>query len=157
MAATSLRRRVCVAAAFLVVLLAGGCVAPRPLGPVPPIPPGEARFWFYRVFFADDTFDMPAIAMNGRTVGYGLAGTSFYRDVPPGAYHLTVESVGTDLYQSQEIAVAPGQQIFVKIASLPSWEASSIGAYRRGTYYVMLVPPGLAARELPQATRTDGY
>jgi hypothetical protein len=56
------------------------------------------------VFFPDDTGDMPAVAMNGTAVGYALAGTSFYRDMPAGRYHLSVASYGLDLDQSQDLA-----------------------------------------------------
>jgi hypothetical protein len=46
--------------------------------------------------------------------------------------------------------------VFVKIASLPSWEQSSRGRSRRGTYYVMIVTPHLAALELPQTRYASG-
>ena len=118
---------------------------------------GQARFWFYRDFFANDTGDMPKIAMNGAPVGYGVSGTNFYRDVPAGQYHLTVESVGMDIGQSQDVTVAPGQLVYVKIASLPSWEeGGNRGGFRRGTYYVMIVPPQLAALEIPTTYTTKG-
>ncbi len=159
MPATSSSRRFWQAAAGLAVLLAGGCAAPAapPQGAaLPPIPPGDARFWFYRVFFPDDTGDMPAISMNGTPIGYALAGTSFYRDMPAGQYHLTVESVGLDYYQSQDVAVAQGQQIYVKIASLPSWVENIRRGYRRGTYYVMVVAPQLAALEVPETSYSGG-
>jgi hypothetical protein len=121
-----------------------------------PTPASTARFWFYRDFFPEDSGDMPMIAVNGSPIGYGLAGTNFYRDLPAGRYHLTVESVGQDLNQSQDLAVAPGQVVYVKIASLPSWEESSRGGYRRGTYYVMIVAPQLAALEMPQTRYASG-
>jgi hypothetical protein len=137
-------------------LFAGGCAAPPQVVAVPPIPAAQARLWFYRQFFPGDTQGMPAIAMNGSATGYALPGTSFYRDVPAGQYHLTVESVGQDVNQSQDVAVAPGQQLYVKIASLPSWEEEPLSGYRRGTYYVMIVAPQLASLELPQTRHTGG-
>jgi hypothetical protein len=76
--------------------------------------------------------------------------------MPASQYHLTVASFGVDYYQSQDVAVAPGQQIFVKIASLPSWEESERGRFRRGTYYVMIVPPPLASLELPHTRYLAG-
>jgi hypothetical protein len=144
----------------LAVLLAGGCAAtPAPAQQVAtasPAPTSTVRFWFYRDFFPGDSGDMPAIAINGTPIGYGLADTNFYRDMPAGRYHLTVESVGQDVNQSQDVAVAPGQIVYVKIASLPSWEENNFGAYRRGTYYVMIIPPQLAALELPLTRYTGG-
>lgn len=139
----------------LVLLLAGGCATPpAPAHPAsaPPIRSGAARFWFYRVFFPDDTRGMPAISMNGAPIGYALPGTSFYRDVPAGPYHLSVESDAIDVNQEKDIAVAPGQEVYVKIDSLPSWDTGALSNYRRSAYYVMLPPPHLAALELPQTS-----
>ena len=147
-------RRLRQAAAGLVTLAAAGYAAPPADAQVAAAPPpGTARFWFYRDFFANDTGDMPRIAMNGAMIGYGLSGTNFFRDVAAGQYHLTVESVGQDVGQSQDVTVAPGQLVYVKIASLPSWEeGGNRGAHRRGTYYVMIVPPQLAALEISTST-----
>lgn len=158
MTASSCPSRFFLAALGLAMLVAGGDAVPQAAAQVAAAPPapGQARFWFYRVFFPDDTGGMPAVAMNGTAIGYALAGTSFYRDMPAGQYHLTVASYGLDLDQSQDLAVAPGQQVFVKIASLPSWEENSRGRSRRGTYYVMIVAPQLAALELPQTRLTSG-
>jgi hypothetical protein len=156
---TSSRRRRYQFASGLFLLIAAGCAAPpahAQAAAAPPVPPGDARFWFYRVFFPDDTGDMPAISMNAAPIGYALSGTSFYRDAPAGQYHLTVATTGLDLYQSRDVAVAPGQQIYVKIASLPSWDESSQGRSRRGTYYVMIVAPQLAALELPETSYGGG-
>ncbi len=110
-------RRLRQAAAGLVTLAAAGYAAPPADAQVAAAPPpGTARFWFYRDFFANDTGDMPRIAMNGAMIGYGLSGTNFFRDVAAGQYHLTVESVGQDVGQSQDVTVAPGQLVYVKIA-----------------------------------------
>ena len=150
----SVCRRFCAAgAAALLLLLAAAAGAQAQGAGVP----GAARFWFYRVFFPNDTGSMPAVAMNGASVGYAVAGTSFYRDVPAGLYHVTVESDGLDYYQSRWIAVAPGQEVYVKIASLPNWQESARGTQRRATYYVMHVSPYLAGLELPLTRYTAGY
>ncbi|HEX3952621.1 MAG TPA: hypothetical protein VHW90_03540 [Stellaceae bacterium] len=159
-------RRVCAVAALIAIVVV--VAAPQAFAqnvmpasaqiaaPATMAPPGYARFWFYRVFFPDDTGGMPPISMNGKPIGYALAGTSFYRDVPAGAYHLTVQTNGLDYGQSQDVVVAPGQQVFVKIDSLPSWQEESRGRTRRGTYYVTLVTPQYAALELPHTTYTNG-
>ncbi len=160
MAKTPSCRCFCQVASGLFLLIAAGYAAPHAraqAAAVMPIPPGDARFWFYRVFFPDDTRDMPAISMNGTPIGYALAGASFYRDVPAGQYHLSVQSVGIDYNQSQDVAVAPGQEIYVNIASLPSWVENVGTGYRAGTYYVMIVAPQLAALDLPQTRYSTGY
>src|ERR1700730_11400716 len=47
----------------------------RPLSPllVKPIPPGEARVWFYRVYLPSDTLNMTKVTMNG-VYGYAQLG-----------------------------------------------------------------------------------
>ncbi len=160
MTGKSPRHCVCQAAAGLLLLFAGGCAAPpasAQAAAVPPIPPGDARFWFYRVFFPEDSGGMPAVAMNGATIGYALAGTRFYRDVPAGPYRLTVQSSNWDYYQSQDVAVAPGQEVYVKISSLPSWNENPFNGYRSDTYYVTLPPPGLVALQVPHTRVASGY
>lgn len=145
--------------AGVAVLLVGGCVAPTPMPIASPYPlaPGTARIWFYRPFFAEDTKDMPAVSIDGVPVGYALWGTNFYRDVPAGWHHLSVETFGSDWFQDRDVLLAPGQLLFIKIASLPSWTSNQRGAFRRGTYYVWPVPPELAAREMPLTGYTGGW
>jgi len=135
-----------------------GCLAvPSPqLASLPPIAAGAARVWFYRDFFPEDTMSAPAIAMNGGYIGTGTPGVSFFRDVPAGRYHITVDSYGQDLYQFQDVGLVPGQVAFVKIQSLPSWEETNRSGFTRGTYYVAVVSPQLAALELAQTHYAGG-
>jgi len=161
MRATQSRRRSWRILAGLVCLAAAGYAAPPAAAQVAAsaLPPaGQARFWFYREFFPNDSGDMPAIALNGAPIGYGLSGANFYRDVPPGRYHLSVASIGMDANQAQDVTVEPGAVVYVKIGSLPSWEegGGDRGDYRRGTYYVMLMPPQMASLELAQTRYSGG-
>jgi hypothetical protein len=145
-------------AAGLALLLVGmGATPPQPATTTAPTPAGQARVWFYRVFFPNDTGDMPAIAMNGQLVGYARAGVSFYRDVPAGPYHLTVASTGVDINQEKDVVLAPGEQLAVSIASDPSWMSGGRRDYRRGTYYVWFEPPQIAAIHLSQSSFGSGY
>ena len=145
-------------AAGLVLLIACmGATPPQAPANTAPGQPGQARIWFYRVFFPNDTGDMPAVAMNGQVVGYARAGVSFYRDVPAGPYHLTVASEGVAVNQDKDIVLAPGEQLAVSIASDPSWFTGGRREYRRGTYYVWFEPPQIAAIHLSQATVGSGY
>src|SRR5260370_36411285 len=103
-------RRLRQAAAGLVTLVAAGYAAPPADAQVAAAaPPGTARFWFYRDFFANDTGDMPRIAMNGAMIGYGLSGTNFFRDVSARQYQLTAEQVGADGRPTTDCTVAAGQ------------------------------------------------
>ena len=77
---------------------------------IPPIPAGEARIWFYRDYEPYAGKGLPAIAANGGYVGAAELGGAFYRDVPPGHYLVTVETVGIDTNQTAnfELARRPG-------------------------------------------------
>src|SRR5690348_16006920 len=94
----------CATAACLMLALAG-CARPAPTGAVgvPPIPAGEARLWFYR---GDEPYagkGLPAVWANGVYVGAAELGGAFYRNVPPGHYHISVESTGVDFNQTSDL------------------------------------------------------
>ena len=86
----------------------------------PPVPPGDARIWFYRVYDPTESKGRPYIYMNGAIVGISEQGYAFYRDVLAGLYHVSVASYGRDLFQFGDVALVPGQQAYVKILSLRS-------------------------------------
>lgn len=151
----SLSRSLCLAVAA--VALTAVEAAATPTAPAEgAMAPGTARVWFYRTFFPGDTPDMPAVAMNGQTVGYARPGYSFYRDVPAGAYHVTVASFGQDINQAKDLALAPGTQIYVAIQSDPDMIQNK-GGYRRSTYYVGIEPLGAATAHLGQTSLSSGY
>ena len=109
-------------AAFLVVVLVAyeaAAQSPPPVVNGPPIPAGQGRVWFYRVFFPEDTGGMPPVSMNGQLVGYARAGWSFYRDMPAGAYHVTVESYLPSSGWSKDIVLLPGTQVALAIEFRP--------------------------------------
>jgi hypothetical protein len=142
-------------AALLAALTAAACARNLPVGAVavPPIPPGEARVWFYRVYLPSETLNMTKVTMNGVYAGYAQLGGAFYRDVPPGTYHVEVASYGRDFDQSTNLAVAPGQEAYVKIESLDSW-STIVGAgfvAKRDTFYARLMLPQLAHAEIAQS------
>ena len=139
-------RRTCAA---LILFLLAGCAQLPPVAVVslPAIPAGNARVWFYRVYDPTESKGRPHIYMNESIVGISEQGYVFYRDVPAGSYHITVESYGRDLYQFQDVALAPGQQEYVKILSLRSWVASQRN-FGRDTFYVAIIPPEFAQVEV---------
>ena len=85
--------------------------------------------------------------MNEAIVGISEQGGAFYRDVPAGSYHITVESYGRDLYQFEDVALAPGQQQYVKVLSLRSWVQSQRN-FGRDTFYAAIIPPEFAQVEV---------
>lgn len=126
----------------LALLACAGCARLPPVAAValPPIPPGDARLWFYRIYDPTESLGRPYVYMNGAAVGIAELGGAFYRDAPAGHYRLTVDSVGRDLYQFQDVALVPGQTEYVEIQSLRSWAEGRPG-YGRDTFYVAIMPP----------------
>jgi hypothetical protein len=140
---------------FLLVA-ATGCAQPSAPTAVA-IPPGQARVWFYREFIPSESLNMTAVSMNNTYVGYSRLGGAFYRDVPPGQYHIAVASWGVDINQSANVDLAAGQEAFVKIESLRSWSSSGErNESERDTFYARLIPPQIARADLAQTTFDGG-
>jgi hypothetical protein len=144
----SIRLRVWLPLMILASVLVA-CASPPPVASVslPPIPAGQARVWFYRVYDPTESLGRPLIYMNGAIAGIADQGRAFYRDMPAGWYRITVESTGRDLFQSQYVGLAAGEQAYVKILSLRSWVQGYPG-FGRDTFYVALIPPPLGAVEI---------
>ena len=106
--------------------------------------PGMARIWFYREMAPYATQATPYVRLNGAIVGVSRPGGSFYRDVPPGHYHLSVDSYGVDFGQTRDVDLPPGAQIFARVVSNDHWieggGRGGGGGYHRDTFYVWLYP-----------------
>jgi hypothetical protein len=139
-----------VAGCALVLVLAGCAGAPAALVVTSPAAAGAARVWFYRDYEPSVSLNLANVALNGASVGYVQPdGSPLYRDVSPGHYRITVESPGTDVSQSKDVDLAPGQEAFVKILALGSWDSGGDqGQYKRDTFYVSLVSSQVARAEL---------
>src|SRR5690348_7491106 len=100
------------------LLLAVACAAPAmaQVGvTAPPVSPGQARMWFYRALEPYGSLNLAGIDVNGTYIGAVPNGGAFYRDVPPGHYHIAPQSFGRDFNQDKDVDLAAGQQLFVKI------------------------------------------
>ena len=136
--------------AALLAALAGCAQPPRTSAvAVPPLPAGKARIWVYRDYEPYAGKGLPAVDANGGYVGTAQLGGAFYRDVTPGEYHVTVESYGKDTNQSADLALASGQQAYVKIVSLPSWvEYGNRSNFERPTFYAWSIQPQVAQADV---------
>src|SRR5712692_9859193 len=108
----------------VILLLGGAGAGPAPAQTasyVPPIPPNGARVWFYRDVDPLRTQARPYLRFNGAIVAISEPGGSLYRDVPPGHYHISVDSYGVDANQDRDVDLGPGQQVFAKIVSNDNW------------------------------------
>ena len=150
----------------VLALAAAGCTElPRTAAiTVPPIPPGEARVWFYRDGGPYDGVGTPYLRMNDAIVGISEPGGASYRDVPAGPYHITVDSYGKDFNQEKNVQLAAGQELFVKIVSLRNWitggggggDMGGGGDYARDTFYVWLVSPEIARADVARSAFYGG-
>jgi len=127
---------------------------PPPLDNNPPIPAGEGRVWFYRVFLAEDSGDMPAVSINGQVAGYARAGSSFYRDLPAGSYRVSVTSYMPNA--AKEVVVRPGTQAALSIQSTP-YVTGDLSSFRRGVYEVTAEPGAAAYQHIMQTQFGTGY
>ncbi len=141
-------RRVCAAAWVFAVVLT---VVPAAHAQSPVMPPSSAtaRVWFYQDQDPYVSMNYATVSMNGVVAGsvqpYGGA---IYRDVPPGHYHLTSDTVGTDVNQSADVDLAPGQEVYIKVMSAPDWATANLGSFRRNTFYLRPVATATARAEL---------
>ncbi len=142
------------------VLLATASLAQMP--PVAPAPifapvPNQARIWFYRELAPYTSQATPYVRLNGAVIGVSQPGGAFYRDVPPGHYHISADSYLDAPEQARDVDLAPGQEVYAKILSSDYWVEGGGGGkrggsgYRRDTFYVWLYPPEAARPAIAQS------
>jgi hypothetical protein len=114
-------------------------------------PPGYGRIWIYRYYEPYQSLATPYVRLNGRIVAVSQTSGSFYRDVPAGTYHITVDSLGRDVDQFATVAVVPGQTVYVQIQVSRYWDCGGGGGNRGGgsgwcrpTFYTRLQLPQVA-------------
>ncbi|HWB51697.1 MAG TPA: hypothetical protein VG651_21495 [Stellaceae bacterium] len=128
-----------------------GCATPLQTAALPagPIPPGQARIWFYRIYDPSLSRNLANIDLNGARVASVPPGAPVVVDVAPGPYHIAPESVGVDTNQTRDVTLAPGEEVFVKITDDPSWiSGGDVTAFHRDTFYAWVVPPQTAKAEM---------
>ena len=145
-------RRLAPVMVVFAALVASGCAETARIGAaaIPPVPNGDARIWIYRSFDPSESLNVATVTINGAVTGYAQpGGGAFYRDVPPGQYHVAVYSYGVDFNQSSNVDLAAGQVAYVKIETLNAWTTEGDRTtYQRDTFYARLIPPQLARAEM---------
>jgi hypothetical protein len=127
-----------------------------------PVPAGAARIWIYREYQPYESLATPYMRFNGAIIGVSQPGMVFYRDVPPGTYAVTVDSIGTDVHQFTTVAVAPGQQVFVKVLADENWDSGGGGGnmggggWARATFYTWQIQPQAAEAEIATMPLSNG-
>jgi hypothetical protein len=139
--------------ASALLLITTGCAARAPVVEAP-IPAGQARIWIYRNWLPSESLNLANIDVNGVYFGSVENGGAFYRDVPPGNYHIFAESwahnPSTTPRMDTNVAVVPGQQVYIKIVDLTSWATSvSVSrSFQRDAFWAWLIPPQVAQAEI---------
>jgi len=131
------------------MLIASGCAAPPPAAGLP-VSPGQARIWFYRIWEPSESLNLANIDVNGGYFGSVANGSAFYRDVPPGRYHIAPASFVPNSNQDANVDLVPGQQVYVKIVSSVSWGSDNTAAknIERDAFYAWVIPPKAAQAEI---------
>ena len=102
------------------------------VGGASPVQAGQARIWFYRDWQPFESLNLANIDVNGSYFGSVANGNAFYRDVPPGRYHIAPVSYNRDFNQDKNVDLAAGQQLYVKILSSQRCPAAPAQADRIG-------------------------
>lgn len=123
-----------------------------------PVPSGLARIYFYRDWEPYETLSRPLIYLNDAPSQISEPGAVAFRDLPPGDYHISVDSEGVYPHQFKELVVRAGDVRYVKIESLASWQTGRgpghIGT--RGTFVVELIPERQAQGEIADKRYVPG-
>jgi hypothetical protein len=137
-------------AGLLLMLSAAACTtAPAPQVATPP--QGQARIWFYRLWDPSESLNAANIEVNGVYFGSVEPGGAFYRDVAPGVYQIVPQNQYFDVNQNTNVAVVPGEQVFIAVLDLSSWANAVSGAQwyvHRDAWYARLVPPQYALAQI---------
>ena len=138
------------AVGLLLMLSAAGCATPHAPQVAAP-PPGQGRIWFYRLWNPSESLNVANIDVNGVYFGSVDPGGAFYRDVTPGVYHIMPQNQYIDYNQNTNVAVVPGEQVFIAVLDLTSWANAVSGSQwyvRRDAWYARLVPPQYALAQI---------
>ena len=81
------------------------------------IAPGYTRVWILRQYEPSESLRTPVMYINGAPIGASQPGTIFYRDLPAGAYRVTVDSCTTDVGQAADLNLVPRTSVTATITA----------------------------------------
>ena|SRR5579862_3961177 len=120
-----------------------------------PVPPQQARIWVYREVESSALPTVPLVRFNGAIAGAAYQGGAFYRDVPPGPYHITVDSLGTDFNQASDVNLAAGQEAYITILQLDNWDEQPYQP-TSPTFYAWIARPDIARAAVSRSYNYGG-
>ena len=112
-----------------------------------PVPPQQARIWFYRDQNPNEPMATPYIRVDGAIAAVSVPGGASYRDVPSGRHQIAVESYVSDGNQTKLVDLPPGAQIYARVLPLDNYEEGGGefgGGYHRDNFYLWLYPAEVA-------------
>jgi hypothetical protein len=118
---------------------------------VAPVATDRARLFIYRDYEPYESLGRPYLYLNGQRIGISEPGGVLFRDVVPGTYLISVDSVGVYPNQFKTVAMRAGETHYAKITSLRSWESGggAFNEYEADTFVVVLVDAEQGRREIP--------
>jgi len=149
------------AASVLFAAASGAQMPPAASYAISPVPV-QARIWFYRDLSIYSSLAETYVRLNGAPVGVSQPGGAFYRDVPPGHYHISADSYLDDPDQDRDVDLVPGQEVYAKILPSDPWieggggGSRGGGGYHRETFYVWLYPAEAARPAIAQSSFHGG-
>lgn len=123
-----------------------------------PVPSGLARIYFYRDWEPYESVSRPLIYLNDAPSQISEPGGVTFRDLPPGDYHISVDSEGVYPHQFKELVVRAGDVHYVKIESLATWNTGRGPGHigHRDTFVVELIPERQALGEIADKRYVPG-
>ena len=114
---------------------------------LPPLAPGLSRLVFYRQLEYYDVELGTTVYLNQQPVGFLRIGETFYRDMPPGSYFVSVLSRGAYPNQFKTVQIGAGQVLYFRIESLLSMSCDDTGTCRGDTFVVNVIDPAIGRQE----------
>jgi|SRR5579864_1400505 len=143
-------------AAALLALTITACVGGgEPAGPrysevtgqIPKLSPNQARIFFYRDYELYEGTGRPYIRLNGMPAVISEPGGVSYRDVGPGTYLISVDSIGRYPNQDKTATLKPGEVLYVKIESDRAYNEGFVNP-GPDTFVVVIIDPTQGQREI---------
>lgn len=118
-----------------------------------PIPPGQARLWFYRDYQPSVGFNMANIDLDGvRAASVPAFGPGVYRDVAAGQHHIAPVNYISAPPGDAVVTVEPGQIVYLQIEDDPIVLGDQ-SVYQRDVFSVRPVPADFALAQIAASPR----
>jgi hypothetical protein len=95
------------------------------------------------------------VRLNGVISGIAYQGQAFYRNVTPGRYRVTVDSMVADVNQSSDVELGAWQEAYVKIEQLDNFNEDEGGPIF-ATFYARLMPEPVGRAEVAASQYQGG-